>query len=259
MQTLRWILKDKYNWDEKRIVEAVVGSEKNLPPEVIRDLTRIAAGEPLQYVIGWVNFLGCRIDLSYRPLIPRPETEFWTEKFLERVKKQQGRGELKILDLCCGSGCIGIAVLKSLPQAHVDFADISEAALKQTARNLEINGGEAVRFQLVHSDLFSAISGEYDYILCNPPYVDRAGKTSVVLAYEPEQSLFAQNHGLDLIQKIISTFEKHVKKGGELWMEFGQGQEKSVQQFCQSLGQTVRVEMGQDQYGVVRYVVVTKV
>ncbi len=244
-QNLHWLLKDKYGWDAQKIAGA-----QTFPSEIQKDIQRLEAGEPLQYVIGWVNFLGCRIDLSYKPLIPRPETEFWTEKFIASHKKMNA---LEILDLCCGSGCIGIAVLRHLPNMQLDFADISARAIEQTTKNIDLNTIAKSQYRIFRSNLFEKISGRYDAILCNPPYVDPDGEVSAELLYEPTESLFAQNHGLGLIEKIISEMENHLKPDGEMWLEFGKGQEKAVEEFCRKLGRNAHIE--QDQYGINRFAI----
>lgn len=246
-QDLRWLLKDKYGWDAQQISEA-----QEYSAEIKKDIQRIEAGEPLQYVIGWVNFLGCKINLSHKPLIPRPETEFWVEKF---IAQQDTSTTKKILDLCCGSGCIGIAVLYHLPNVRLDFADISLRAIEQTTENVELNSISKNRFRVLRSDLFKHVSDKYNAILCNPPYVDPDGEFSAELAYEPPKALFAQNHGLGLIQSIISQVENHLKPGGELWLEFGKGQEKAVEQFCKTLGRNIKIES--DQYNIKRFAILS--
>src|SRR5258708_4979109 len=120
-QSYRWLLRDRYKISESEIVEKTsTGFAPENFPEITDqlrdDMRRLDGGEPIQYVIGWVPFLGCTIDLSLKPLIPRPETEFWTEKVMkETLKREMGDSELRALDLCCGSGCIGIALLKHVP------------------------------------------------------------------------------------------------------------------------------------------------
>jgi release factor glutamine methyltransferase len=248
---LRWLLKDKYHWTELQITE-YLARPVELSAQMEEDIKRLQAGEPIAYVIGWVKFLGCHIDLRLKPLIPRPETEFWTEKVIAAVKNR-GEEQLRVLDLCCGSGCIGIALLKHLPQTQVTFTDISAAAVEQTRLNLELNACAAERWSVTHSDLFAELQNQqFDCIVCNPPYVDLAGSFSPTVEFEPAEAIFAQNHGLELIHKIILDVEKHLLPGGELYMEFAQGQADEIVQLWPAVTKN-NVQFLPDQFGVVRY------
>ena len=252
-QTLRWLLRDKYHWTPTQIHDFSQTSAE-LSPEIQKDLERLETGEPIQYVIGWVNFLGCHIDLSYQPLIPRPETEFWVEQVIKNVKAEGGEQPKKILDLCCGSGCIGVALLKHLPESHVDFVDISNTALQQTQHNLQLNDIDNSRYTIIQSNLFEQLhDNTYNLILTNPPYVDPQAKLDSGLHFEPPEALFAQNHGLALIEQIISSYQNHLKSNGKLYMEFGMGQEKEIAEFCKK-NHYKNPEFHKDQYGIVRWV-----
>ena len=103
-----WLLRDKY--------------QGMVAPAFLADVKKLEQGEPLDYVIGWREFLGCRIGLSERPLIPRVETEFWTELVIKKIGQQPA----KVLDIFAGSGCVGLAVLKHCPRAEVIFVDNEE-------------------------------------------------------------------------------------------------------------------------------------
>ncbi len=261
-QILRWLLKDKYHWTDAQIAEFLntikVGEAvaEALFPDLENDLQRLDDGEPIQYVIGWVHFLGCIIDLSYKPLIPRPETEFWVEKILKQYAVSRSTQNLKILDLCCGSGCIGIASLSQLQKATVDFVDIDPKAIDQTQKNLDLNHILPDRYHIVQSNLFSEIENKkYDFILTNPPYVDPELPAASELAYEPKQALFAQNHGLAVIEKIISHLEKHLKPQGKCVIEFGLGQENEIANLLKKQN-FASFTFEKDQYDVIRYVMI---
>jgi release factor-specific protein-(glutamine-N5) methyltransferase len=257
-QEVRWLLRDKYLWSEGQILDFFRGKQLAISHEVRQDLQRLTNGEPVQYVIGWVDFLGCRIDLSYKPLIPRPETEFWTEQVLHSLLPKQQTQPLRILDLCAGSGCIGIAIAHQLPRVTVDFLDISSEALKQIEINLKLNTIAPTRTRVLHSDLFAAVSNErYEMILTNPPYVDPDGGVSPTLAFEPAEALFAQNHGLRLIERIIFDLKNHLTEQGIAVIEFGQGQERAIAEFLQKANFS-QFEFGKDQYGVTRFVQVAQ-
>ncbi len=244
-QSLNWLIKDKYG--------GVVPIQEVLD----EDLARLSAGEPIAYVIGWVNFLGCHIDLTHRTLIPRPETEYWVEqiqKELAPVLNSKVDQSLRILDLCCGSGCIGISFLKKFPHSQllVDFTDLAENAVQQTRINLRLNHVDEKRVQLLQGHLFEKCSGQYDVIVSNPPYVDRSGKVGEETRFEPPESLFAQNHGLRLIEDIILNSKKYLKLDGKLILEFGMGQENDVKKFAE-VAEFKTINLRKDQFGVVRF------
>jgi release factor glutamine methyltransferase len=257
-QDIRWLLSEKYHWPIEKIAEFLQHSTSpDLTPEIEKDFERLAAGEPIDYVIGWKKFLRCHIDLSLKPLIPRPETEFWVEKMIKELKPSETVKDFKVLDLCCGSGCIGIALLKYWPMAYVEFADISETALKQTELNLKFNENErgSSRFTLTHSDLFSSVKNTlYDFIVCNPPYVNPSGEFAVGLKWEPSNALFAQKEGFALIEKVISELKTHLEKRGHFVLEFEKGQEGRVEGALKKAGFS-KYSFGTDQYGIVRFVV----
>lgn len=160
-----WLLKEKYNGEETA--------------EFMADCARLAAGEPLGYVIGNVPFLGCTIWLDNCPLIPRIETEFWVEKVIVTVDAQMPgtqqvlaqsifaadaslqasvRQPVRILDLCAGSGAIGVAVARHVPEAIVDFAEIDDRLLPTIEKNIAVNEIDTKRCRVLQSDLFSSIS-----------------------------------------------------------------------------------------------------
>jgi release factor glutamine methyltransferase len=257
---VRWVLEEKYGWGRGEVTkllqtkgDAHIAGMEQLTGEVASDLEQLAQGVPVAYIIGWVEFLGCHIDLRYRTLIPRPETEYWAERLITQAKAKER--PLKVLDLCCGSGCIGLAVLKHVPESTVDFVDISDQALHQTQLNLELAEVDQARYTLVHSDLFEELNGQYDVILCNPPYVDRFGYYSEHIKHEPEIALFAQNNGLSLIEKIISDLKKYLNEGGEFWLEYGEDQAEPVRQYAAAAG--LHSESYKDQFGADRYAIIT--
>ena len=161
-QEVRWLLQEKYSG------RATLQAKQ--------DMERLFRGEHVDYLIGFVKFLGCRIDLSYKPFLPRPETEYWTQQAIEdmvRFLAQRSKGKKRIhcLDMFAGSGCIGIAVLKYIPSTLVDFAERDKRFLKQILLNIRINNTEEGRYRLFCSDVFSGIPSNqsYDFVFANPP------------------------------------------------------------------------------------------
>lgn len=239
-----WLLRDKYHGIET--------------PEFFADLKKIDDGEPVDYVIGFSTFLGCRIDLSFRPLIPRTETEYWVEKAIEELKKAFGvDAKLHVLDVFSGSGCIGIAVLKKFPNAHVDFADIDNTALLQIKKNLELNSINPNRYSIYKSDVFDGIpTGTiYDAVFANPPYVSKESKkkmTDSVLAYEPHRALFSGEDGLDLIRIVLKAIRPFLAKTSYIFLEHDDEQVSSIESILTGT-QFTEYEFHKDQFGLSRW------
>ena len=122
-QEKRWLMKEKYGGRECAAFSA--------------DVEKLENGVPLAYLIGNMPFLGCTIDLEYKPLIPRPETEFWVNDFIKNEIDETPR--YKILDLFAGSGCIGIGILKNCQNCSVNFGEKNSNFIKQIKKNLKLN------------------------------------------------------------------------------------------------------------------------
>jgi len=255
-----WLLKEKYN---------------NKPTkQFYSDVKRLEKGEPLDYVIGFTEFLGCKIDLSKRPLIPRPETEFWVEKAIEEMKNRKPFGAaqgkiLHILDMFAGSGCIGIAILKHIKNSQVVFSDINKDNLKQIEINCKLNSINEKRYKIIESDVFKNIKGDYDYIFANPPYIAdyrRSPSASLrailrnriqksVLKYEPKQALFGGKDGFLYLRQFLKKAKNYLNKQGTIYMEFDSPQKKGIEKITKESGYQ-SCEFYKDQYGKWRYVMI---
>ena len=194
-------------------------------PEAIAEimqeaLNRIAQGEPVQYVIGSETFHGLRFKVTPATLIPRPETEQLVDIIIDRHKHQRG---LRVLDVGTGSGCIAIALARSLDWAEVDAIDFSADALavaKENAKALKVN----VNF--IHADILKARAEDfekYDIIVSNPPYVTMSEKAQMlpnVLEHEPHSALFVPDSDPLLFYRAITRFAaKALCEGGTLYFE----------------------------------------
>ncbi|NCT55714.1 peptide chain release factor N(5)-glutamine methyltransferase [bacterium] len=244
---LRYLLKDKYNWDEVSIQKYFEDPNQNVDPSILRDTKRLRNGEPLAYIIGWVEFLGSKIEVNKNVLIPRVETEFWVQKVINNCKSKNQK--ISVLDLCCGSGCIGISILNRLPKSFVTFADISPKALEQTKENLISCNISNSRYKIIESNLFESLKDIYDLILTNPPYVSTKN-TNPDLKFEPSKALYAGLQGLDLIKKILSAFPKFLKLGGEIYIEISEDQKDELQKLL--TGKYNNFEFIKDQNGLCR-------
>ena len=181
-------------------------------------------GEPLQYILGEWEFMGLPFFVGPGALIPRQDTETLCEAALDWLKTRPGAF---VLDLCCGTGCIGVSLSK-LGGARVSFADISPGALALARRNARYNSVDGAFYE---SDLFANVPGVYDLIACNPPYLTAAEMASCQreLAFEPALALFGGEDGLDLYRRLAREWEAHVRPGGLLLMEIGCTQGAAVQ------------------------------
>lgn len=202
--------------EKTALVEEKYGGNDRAPG-LTEDLARLAQGEPLAYVIGHIPFLGVSVHLDSHPLIPRPETEWWTEELVKRI----GSAPLSVLDLCAGSGAIGLALLKHCPQVKVSFGEVVPEHSATIEKNITSNALDRARAVIRISDLFATFTGErYDIIATNPPYIPASRSLDTgVTAFEPHEALYAGEDGLTLIRRMVSEAKDHLTSQGELWME----------------------------------------
>ncbi len=219
---------------------------------------RLALGEPLSYIIGWVNFLNCKIFLDSKPLIPRTETEYWTEKAIDSIKKYISSNTaktVKVLDLCAGSGCIGIAVAKNISGASVDFSEIDKKHVPLIKNNLIANKLPVENYTIHNSDLFNNCrTVKYDFILVNPPYIQEHFNhaSDNVKKYEPYIALFGGNEGMEVIIKIIRHAAAFMKPQGQLWLEHDPHQSAKIKHLARK-NNFRHCHHYKDQYGIERY------
>ncbi|RMF15148.1 MAG: 50S ribosomal protein L3 N(5)-glutamine methyltransferase [Gammaproteobacteria bacterium] len=186
---------------------------------------RIQAREPLPYILGEAWFAGMPFEVNRHVLIPRSPIaellEHGLYPWLENVEAEPDE-PLRILDMCCGSGCIGIAAARYFPEAEVTLADISPEALEVARRNVARHSMED-RIEVVQSDLFDQLEGTWHVILTNPPYVDAEDMADLPPEYrhEPELALAAGEDGLDLVRRILKEAPRRLNKGGFLVCEVG--------------------------------------
>jgi release factor glutamine methyltransferase len=221
---------------------------------------------PEAYKKGYTDFLGTRIDLSKRPLIPREETEYWVALAIEEIKKRidLSKRPMTCLDLFSGSGCVGIAVLSKVSETRFDFGEIADDFLDQIRINLDLNRIDSARYAIVKSDVFSAIIGKYDFILANPPYVATARTDEIgedVKAYEPMIALLAGTEGMDLIKTFLDGASDHLEEKGVVYMEMDPQQKEAVSRIMDESVENKKYssyEFLNDQFGRTRVLKIIK-
>jgi release factor glutamine methyltransferase len=187
-------------------------------------LQQRSSGTPAQYITGHQEFWGIDLIVSPAVLIPRPETEHVIESVLDRVpdRRVPSRGELKIVDVGTGSGCIAIALAKELPQAEIHATEISPAAIEIARANAARHQLQS-RIQFHQTDLLEGMqAGTFDFVVSNPPYVGEAEEDQVQLEvrkFEPRQAVFAGHTGMEVIERLIPQAREVLKLEGWLVIE----------------------------------------
>lgn len=205
--------------------------------------------QPLQYLMGVQSFLGRDFQVDERVLIPRPETELLAERAIAWLRQRE---RSTALDLCCGSGCIGISMVLDVPAAQVHAADLSADALAVTGVNAERLGA---RLTLHQGNLFQAVEGlQFDLIISNPPYIPTAecrGLQPEVMR-EPGMALDGGADGYDFYRRIAQDAPAHLLPGGIVLLEVGWNQASTVAALMEAKG--FHVDVHKDLQGIDRMV-----
>ena len=203
---------------------------------------RRLAGEPVAYLIGEWEFYGLPLDISRDVLVPRADSELLAERAIE-LAKLAGAAP-RVLDLCCGSGCIGLAIAANVPAAKVTLCDISEEALKISRQNIRRNGlsGQVITLAGNALELPPGVLWECDVIACNPPYIrsdEIQELEDSVRLYEPRLALDGGVDGLDFYRSVAEKWKRNLKIGGHLLFEVGHTQAGQVEMILAQFGYQV--------------------
>lgn len=206
--------------------------------QVRRLVERRMAGEPVAYLIGEWEFYGLPLDISQDVLIPRADTEVLAEQAIAYI---QTLGECRVLDLCAGSGCVGLAIASQAPQARVVLGEIDDSALKICRQNIRRNSLSArvMPIQMDAREKPARSLGEFQCIVSNPPYIptgDIAGLEASVRDYEPHMALDGGADGMDFYRSIAEQWKEALTPGGRIYLEVGIGQADSVLRLMRSQG-----------------------
>lgn len=228
--------------------------KKYIPPEKQKEAEKsLLEGQPLQYIIGNVDFYGREFIVNKNVLIPRFETETLIEKTIKRIKKLNFE-QISIVDLGTGSGCIGITLDKEL-ECNVLCLDISEEALLVAEENKNKLRSKVV---IEKHDILKKISGNFDVIISNPPYISVNGSIEkVVKNNEPHIALFAEDNGLIFYKKIIEYSKEIVNKKFLIAFEIGYDQGEQIKSIAQNYYPTAKVSLEKDLCDKDRYIFIS--
>ena len=210
--------------------------------QVEANLRRLLADEPIAYVLGQWEFYGLPMLVSPKVLIPRDDTCALAELAIKQALFLEK--DPRILDLCCGSGCIGLAIASRVKDARVTLADVSQEALSVAKENTVLNKLTG-RVRCVQADARKPVSGflgKFDLIVSNPPYIsahDMEELPASVREYEPHLALYGGEDGLNFYRDIAANFRAALKPGGLLCFEFGDGQGGDVCEILEENGYTI--------------------
>lgn len=207
----------------------------DVEPEVLTEYERVvekrAEHVPLQYITGEQEFMGMTFKVNSNVLVPRQDTETLVEETLKVITPG-----MEVLDLCTGSGCILLSILKNAPGVRGTGSDVSKQALLVAKENAKLHELEA---EWVRSNLFDNVSGRFDMIVSNPPYIARAQIHTLmpeVQQFEPIEALDGGEDGLDFYRKIVAEAPLYLKESGFLFFEIGYDQGEAVKRLMCAAG-----------------------
>ncbi len=274
-----WILRDLLGWTSKDFAKRGIGTPRldaellishalgmdrvRLYMELDRplnsdELARIRGlverrrkREPVAYILGYREFFGRRFQVTSDVLVPRPETELLVELVQQRYEKFPDV-PLRGLDLCTGSGAVGVTVACVLPQAQMCLTDLSASALEIAKQNATQWISDEGRWSARQGDLFQALEAgdsPFDFVMANPPYVPLEGRKTLapeITEHEPSMAVFAGDRGLEVIVRLLSEAANHLRPGGELFMEIGVGQWDHVRTLMEAQPLWTKVQVHHD-------------
>lgn len=231
--------------------QEVTAEDQDLIEQIAK---RLLAHEPAQYIIGHETFHGLTFKVDKRVLIPRPETQ----ELVDLILSQNTADRLSVLDIGTGSGAIAIALAAARKDWQVKASDLSQEALDLAQENASLNQTK-VKFQ--HSDVFDNVSGRFDLIVSNPPYIALGDKEEVganVLASEPHMALFAQEDGMAIYRKIAQGAKDHLTDKGKIYLEIGYKQGQAIKDLFGKYLPDYQIQVLKDQFGQDRMVVISR-
>lgn len=249
-QSIFW-LKGRKNLLEKEIdyLKKYLSNDK-----IEEGIRRLENGEPVQYIIGNVDFYGNKIIVNKNVLIPRFETELLIEKTIKYIKSKFN-DKIDILDIGTGSGAIAIT-LNKLADSNVDAVDISGEALEVAKENNKING---TNVNMYISDVFDNVNKKYDVIISNPPYISKDEDImDIVRNNEPHIALYADMNGLYFYDKILSECKNYLKDRFIIAFEIGYWEANDIVNIINTYMDNVNISVEKDYSGRDRFIFIMK-
>lgn len=247
------------NYVDKQIERLLREKYDGVESEKFRiDIARLKAGEPYEYVLGYFDFLDVCIDLSYKPMIPRPETAFWVKRAIEELKTKTGN--LRLADTFSGAGNVGVALLKHLPDASVDFSELDPNLKTQIEKNILINDIDPSRAKVITTSNIQGLTGKYDAIFAVPPYVPYEALPDLdpeMIEHEPHLAFFAYDNGHEFHKILIAKAYDLLKEGGTLYMEADMDHNEVIAEMVKGTNWS-KLEFWPDPYGATPNVVLRR-
>ncbi|GAB6884893.1 N5-glutamine S-adenosyl-L-methionine-dependent methyltransferase [Streptococcus equinus ATCC 33317] len=251
-ENLAYVFRELKGWS---LLDFILHQNKDVSAQdqaLIEDImSQLKEHRSPQYITGKAYFRDLELAVDERVLIPRPETE----ELVDLVLKENSKADLQILDIGTGSGAIAISLKSARPDWHVTASDISSEALQLAKENSERNQAS---LDFIESDVFNQISGKFDVIISNPPYIAYDDEDEVgvnVLASEPHLALFADEDGFAIYRRIIEGASSHLTENGKLYFEIGYKQGDGMRRLLAQHFPEKRVRVLQDIFGKDRMVV----
>ena len=208
-------------------------------------------GEPINYILNSKEFYGLNFFVDNRVLIPRFETELLVEKAIERIEKLEDK-KINILDLCCGSGNIGLTLKSKFNDLNIDLSDISKEALE--VANINKNN-LALDVNLINSDLFNNLEKKYDIIISNPPYLNIQEASYQTDKYEPHLALYTKD-GVEIYEKIFENIRYYLNDNFIIFLEIGDGHYTKIEKAINKYLKNIKIDLYYDYNDRERIVVV---